>query len=437
MTPFPLHFHWLVNDLHVCAGPPSNGQPWCLDVDVWRPETGEGEFMLWDANSPWGLVRRDPRSRTIMSVSPVGRERDLLIVAEQGIGDIIQQLRYVPPVAAQFSRVRIQCNPELHRLIRLQAPGMVMEPVTPDQALADPPKARVSLMRMGALCSDPSRGAAYLTAARRPGAHLAERPQAGLRVGLNWSANRRGLAWDIKSIPLGLLERLVADHPDVRWVSVQWGDDETALDAAPWASGIERCGRSVRDVADLAEIIAGLDLLITIDSAPAHVAGALGVPVWTLLSNPCSWRWGLDSEETALYRSMRLIRQTVSGDWPECLARMSEQLRQAGHSTDPFRAKDGAPAPEPGPVAPGARNGPAPVSLSDALDQCERHPSLRAAFVARPLEFLEAQGVRLWPRDYRGLNQVFKAMVDFHGGFSWCSPLKSLQSATFNTTVTS
>ncbi len=434
MTPFPLHFHWLVNDLHVCAGPPSNGQVWCLDVDVWRPSTGEGEFMLWDANTPWGLVRRDPRSRTIMSVSPVERERDLLIVAEQGIGDIIQQLRYVPPVAAQFSRVRIQCNPELHRLIRQQ--DLAIEPVTPDQALADPPKVRVPLMRMGALCSDPCRGDAYL-AVTRSAANLARRSHPGLRVGLNWSANRRGVARDIKSIPLDLLERLVGDHPGISWVSVQWGDDETALDARRWASDIERCGRTVRDVADLAEVIAGLDLLITIDSAPAHVAGALGVPVWTLLSKPCSWRWGLDSEETALYRSMRLIRQAVFDDWAECLARVSGLLSQAGHSADVFGARGATAAGEPGPASLYESGGQASVSLSDALDQCGRHPSLRAAFVAQPLEFLESQGVRLWPRDYRSLNQIFKAMVDFHGGFSWCSPLKSLQSATFNTTVAS
>src|SRR5690606_33012207 len=151
-----------------------------------------------------------------------------------------------------------------------------------------------------------------------------------------WSANRRGVARDIKSIPLDLLERLVGDHPGISWVSVQWGDDEAALDARHWASDIERCGRTVRDVADLAEVIAGLDLLITIDSAPAHVAGALGVPVWTLLSKPCSWRWGLDSEETALYRSMRLIRQAVFDDWAECLARVSGLLSQAGHSADVF-----------------------------------------------------------------------------------------------------
>src|SRR5690606_6197511 len=188
--PFPLHFHWLVDDLHICAGPPAHGQLWCLNVDVWRPSTGEGERMLWDANTPWGLVRRDSRSATIMSVEPGPRERDLLVVADQGIGDIVQQLRYVPPVAAHFCRTRIQCGAELHRFIRRQA--LNVEPVSPEQVAADPPKVRVPLMRMGALCADPDKGAAYLTAQRRPGA-----ARRGFRVGLNWSASKRGVAKDI------------------------------------------------------------------------------------------------------------------------------------------------------------------------------------------------------------------------------------------------
>src|SRR3546814_12612594 len=83
MMPFPLHFHWLVDDLHICAGPSVNGQLWCLNVDVRRLSTGQCERMLWDANTPWGLVRRDSHSSSIMSVLPGPRERDLLIVAGQ------------------------------------------------------------------------------------------------------------------------------------------------------------------------------------------------------------------------------------------------------------------------------------------------------------------------------------------------------------------
>src|SRR5690606_10985477 len=78
-----------------------------------------------------------------------------------------------------------------------------------------------------------------------------------------------------------------------------------------------------------------------------------------------------------------------------------------------------------------------PASLSGVLNLCKDAPRLRAAFVAHPLKFLAMQGVHVQSRDYRKLNQVFQAMVDFHGGFSWCWPLRPLQSPTFNTTVAS
>ncbi|AEC21914.1 hypothetical protein PT7_3374 [Pusillimonas sp. T7-7] len=433
MMPFPLHFHWLVDDLHICAGPSVNGQLWCLNVDVRRLSTGQCERMLWDANTPWGLVRRDSHSSSIMSVLPGPRERDLLIVAEQGIGDIIQQLRYVSPVAAHFCRTRIQCKPELHRFIRRQA--MNAEPVVPEQVRADPPTVRVPLMRMGALCADPLQGAAYLTAPGRPRTW-----HDGLRVGLNWSASIKGVAKDIKSIPVLLLEQLISAHPDVSWVSVQWGDDEALLMQQPWAAQVEACGQTVGDVADLADVVAGLDLLITIDSAPAHLAGALGIPVWTLLTQPCSWRWGLGSSRTDLYRSMRLFRQADLHAWPELLAHVSGALESAKLSTDTLA----------GPVMPGMSgrkpraNAPAPAagqasqtSLSGVLNMCKEAPALRAAFVAHPLKFLAMQGVHVQSRDYRKLNQIFQAMVDFHGGFSWCWPLKPLQSSSFNSTVAS
>lgn len=429
----PLHFHWLVDDLHICAGPPANGQLWCLDVDVRQLSTDQVERMLWDANTPWGLVRRDPHSSTIMSVLPGPRERDLLIVAEQGIGDIVQQLRYVPPVAAHFRRARMQCKPELHRFVRRQA--LNVEPVTPDQVLADPPKVRVPLMRMGALCADPGQGAAYLTARRRAGVR-----RHGLRVGLNWSASKRGIAKDIKSIPMQLLEGLLTEHPDVSWVSVQWGDDEGRLMKQTWAAAVQACGQSLSDVADLADVIADLDLLITIDSAPAHLAGALGVPVWTLLTQPCSWRWGLDSNQTDLYRSMRLFRQTSLHAWPELLARISSTLASVKLSAGTPLGPDMSHVPAGTRIARVPAPAPAPqyqASLDCALEMCKHNPRMRATFVAHPLEFLARQGIHLQSRDYRSLNQVFKAMVDFHGGFSWCWPLKPLQSSSFNTTVAS
>ncbi|GEM_PF-3143365 len=405
--------HWCLDDLHVSVAPSSSGQPHCLDVGVTRPSTGEREIMLWDATAPWALVSRAAEAPAPLMVLPTFRERDLLITAEQGLGDFIQQWRYVLPLAERFRRVRIQCRPELHRLLQQQA--LPVELVSPGETRMTAADIRVSLMRLDTLCPDPTGGGAYLTAASS--GHRDGR----LRVGLNWAANARGAANDIKSVPLALLERVVRNRSDIAWISVQWGGEELGLARQPWSADVERMGGMISDVADLAAAVAGLDLLISVDSAPAHLAGALGVPVWTLLSQPCSWRWGLDSATTPLYRAMRLIRQTTPGDWIGAMDAMNRMLDEVRHR--PRVAT--APLPPSAPVMPGSPGGMGfrPGSVQETVLLCGGKADLRAAFVSHPLKLLERLGVSVGSHDHRSLAAVFKAMVDFHGGFSWCTPL--------------
>ena len=432
-------FHWALEDLHVSIRPPGLGQPWCLDVDVERLSTGESESMLWDVNTPSSLARRSNEcSPTILTIRQEFPERDLMIVADQGIGDIVQQWRYVPQVAAQFDRVRVQCRPELHRLLRLQ--GLRIEPVTPEQAQAEPAKVQVALMRMGALSSDPTGGRPYLKLASQP---AATRNQGRLRVGLNWSARATGAATDLKSVPLALFAGLVRGHPEIAWKSLQWGSAGDELRAHSWAAAIEPL-EAMADVADLAAAIAGLDLLISIDSAPAHLAGALGIPVWNLLSRPCSWRWGLNAPGTSLYRSMRLLRQAHQGEWGAVIDELEALLGSLQDapvpvSLDAGRQRPGIdpaarmPSPDHNadarlaasiPAAPDA--GAAPlraIRLDDALRMCRQQLDLRTVFVSTPLELLASLGIEVGARDYGGLAEIFKAMVECHGGFSWCTPL--------------
>lgn len=85
---------------------------------------------------------------------------------------------------------------------------------------------------------------------------------------------------------------------------------------------------SVKDFNDTATIIASLDLIISVDTAVAHLAGALGKPVWTLLPKPPDWRWLLHRADTPWYPSMRLFRQTTAGDWQSVVSEVAAALRQ-------------------------------------------------------------------------------------------------------------
>ncbi|MDB4947745.1 MAG: repeat-containing protein [Gemmatimonadetes bacterium] len=138
-----------------------------------------------------------------------------------------------------------------------------------------------------------------------------------LHVGIVWRAGD----WDERrSIPAALLEPL-ADLPDVRLHVLQRGP---ALARMPRGVGIES---GSDDVMAAAGVMRALDLVVTVDSMPAHLAGALGVPVWTLLHADADWRWMEGRGDSPWYPTMRLFRQPAPGDWPSVIARVRRELR--------------------------------------------------------------------------------------------------------------
>ncbi len=245
-----------------------------------------------------------------------------MIVAEQGFGDFIQQWRYLSLVAAEFPTARLECRRELWRLAEAQPSPMPLLP--PGASLADPSVERIAMMRLDCFYADPTAGRPYMRIGRPPAAPRS--PGRRPRAGLNWAGSPRGIGAAGKSLPLPVLRDLVGAHPGIDWVSIQFGEPEARLDEHAWSAPIERRGRTLRDIYDLGEAIAELDLLITIDSAPAHMAGALGVPTWMLLNSPAGWRWGLGTETTPLYETVRLLRQSKPADWHGVLYTVSARL---------------------------------------------------------------------------------------------------------------
>ncbi|MTJ82605.1 MAG: tetratricopeptide repeat protein [Telmatospirillum sp.] len=263
--------------------------------------------------------------------------KTLLFYGEQGLGDVLQFVRYSAGIAARGARVIIEVQPPLRRLLA-SVPG-----VSQVIAAGEPvPPADLSLPMMGAPClfgttldTVPADGP-YVTADPETVAAWRHRlaSLSGVRVGLVWagaprSDDPRAHAVDRRrSIGLRHLQPLLR-RAGVSFVSLQKGDAarqivDLPLDLRPF----DPMG-GVVDFADTAAIIANLDLVITVDTSVAHLAGAMGTPVWILSRFDGCWRWLTDRDDSPWYPSARLFRQMVPGDWDSVIARVGEALTTA------------------------------------------------------------------------------------------------------------
>ena len=273
-------------------------------------------FAEWEWRTP--SPKRDFTQPKWNGAPLVGKT--LLAHAEQGYGDTIQFCRYLPLAAARGGRVVVECRAPLSGLLR-RMPGVsaVVEWGQPlphfDVQIAIP-----SLpFALGLDSVEPS--APYLKASAERLAFWKERAgAASFKVGLVWAGNAAGLD-PKRAISAADITRL-ADVPGVSLFSLQ-RDAELSNIGARLA---EDFGPSIADFDDLAAAIESLDLLISVDTAAAHLAGAMGKPVWTLLHASPDWRWLPASDTTPWYRSMRLFRQTAAGDWSNLVARVASEL---------------------------------------------------------------------------------------------------------------
>jgi tetratricopeptide (TPR) repeat protein len=262
--------------------------------------------------------------------------KTLLVHAEQGLGDVIQFCRYLPLLAAQGASVVFEVMPSLKALLRTLPPAIRLvgrgESLPPVDYYC--PLLSLPLAFRTRLDTIPTQ-VPYLTAERERIASWMQRLRAlkGLRVGIAWQGNLavEKLIWARgRSIPLAALEPL-AQLPGVRLVSLQKGPGLEQLRDVPFAERIidlsADLDRGPDAFLDTAAVMADLDLVISCDTSVAHLAGALGRPVWTLLAASPEWRWGLERTDTPWYPTMRLFRQTTDGDWKPVVAAIAEALK--------------------------------------------------------------------------------------------------------------
>jgi tetratricopeptide (TPR) repeat protein len=254
--------------------------------------------------------------------------KTILLHSEQGFGDTIQCLRYLPAVTARAGRVLLRTERALVRL----AASIPSNPVIVPPNAALPPFdlwcPLLSLPRIfGTLPHTVPADIPYL----HPRAALAERWQRrladlrGLKVGLAWGGNEKHANDFRRSIPFGMLAPILATA-GVSFVSLQVGPRSADLATLP-ADTVADLAAELRDFAETAGAIANLDLVICVDTAVAHVAGAIGKPVWMMLPLCPDWRWLLPAGDTSpWYPTMRLYRQRKLGDWPDVVARVAADL---------------------------------------------------------------------------------------------------------------
>lgn len=261
--------------------------------------------------------------------------KTLLVHAEQGFGDTFQFLRYLPLVAQRGGKVLFECQHEslrdlLSASLRGTAFVFVRGETLPEVDLQAP---LLSLPRIfGTTLETIPAPQSYLTPLARDLESWRERVHIdkGFRVGLVWAG--RPKPDPKRSASLQAFAPLAA-VPGAIFYSLQVGSGSEQALAPPVGMALRDYTAELTDFSATAALVANLDVIVTIDSAAAHLAGALGKPVWVLLPYAADWRWLTGREDSPWYPGMRLFRQERPGDWREPVLKISAALEVFANST--------------------------------------------------------------------------------------------------------
>ncbi|MFZ5571688.1 MAG: tetratricopeptide repeat protein [Thermodesulfobacteriota bacterium] len=284
----------------------------------------------------WRLQRPDwlsvnHRYADIPPWNDVTKSRDrILVIAEQGMGDTIQFSRYLPLVKSRCRKLLLHVQPELMPLFATCP--VIDELITAQPGQTPEADAAVHIMSLAGLFGTTPETIPsvfpYLTAPREKMAIWDARiPKAGINIGIAWSGNPAYPGNRERSCPLRCFEP-IADIPSVRLYSLQKGRAAEELHTLPSGMQLTDLGPDLNDFADTAAAVMHLDLIVSVDTAIVHLAGALNKPVWTLRYHIPYWVWGLRGNRTPWYPSMRIFRQQRPGDWEELFQRVTDGLLQ-------------------------------------------------------------------------------------------------------------
>jgi hypothetical protein len=318
----------------------------CVEID---PSDSNARFHLgltllqfghWAEG--WRIYEQRPTQPTAngyVKPSPPGRPewrgedlrgKTMVLLGEDGHGDQIQNVRFVRQVLALGpARLVLDVRPPLRRLFLhalREGPGAEvmsaarLEEVGPD---VDYVLAFGSMAgRFGANAGNLGAAVPYLRPAIEPPLRLPE----SRRIGIAWRGHPLLDSDRVRSIPLAMLAPLLIRAPALSWISLQHDDHAPEELALLDDRGVERPLRAGFDYLDTADVVAGLDLVITVDTSVAHLAAALGKPVWLLNRASGEWRWGWKATRSPWYPSVTIFNQDVLLDWAPVLAEVRQRL---------------------------------------------------------------------------------------------------------------
>jgi tetratricopeptide (TPR) repeat protein len=294
----------------------------------------EGNFIDGWREFEWRLLSPDyrisPLNRPIWAGEPLDG-KTILLRCEQGLGDTFQFIRYASSIKDLGARVIVECQEAACELVS-RAPGV--DEVRKRGAALPQVDVQIPLMSLPAvlattldtipssvpyLSADAERVAEWKEKLARLGAFV---------VGIAWQGNRNYQGDHLRSVPLHFF-RALAEIPDVTLVSLQKHagteqlNDKREFQVHRFADEIDASG----PFQDTAAIITACDLVITSDTAIAHLAGALASPVWVALSYSADWRWLIEGDKCPWYPTMRLFRQPEFKDWANVFQAISDELR--------------------------------------------------------------------------------------------------------------
>ena len=280
-----------------------------------------------------GIIDKRSFSQPLWDGSDISG-KTILLHAEQGFGDTIQFVRYAPMVSDMGAKVIVECQEELVSLLKNVEGIHSVIPCDKQLPVFDIHYPLLSLPYLfGTKLENIPAKIPYIHADEtlvQKWRNRIESPASSFKIGLIWAGDPKLKFGHSRSCPLELFSSL-AELDDFIFYSLQKGESSEQATNPPKGMKLIDYTEDIHDFSDTAAIMNNLNLIISVDTAVAHLAGALGKRVWVLLPFVPDWRWMKDREDSPWYPSMRLFRQPSSGDWQSVMGTLEESLKALVH----------------------------------------------------------------------------------------------------------